>query len=214
MYRYLERTFLVIGFSMFVFALVFRSNAFAFMSFTVIGMTLIGIAELKNSIAKATSAFRIMKWLSVAPLGILIFLLLYISLISESIANNTLFGYCLFNVVFVATWIIGALVFDFNKVKAALLILNAIIITFLSISFVLYTIDTQHLAVILPHQIIPELKKIELTPSSFLELIFKIMTLPYVLASIWSIVILELRGMGMLKGKFRFTLTKQLHDVE
>ncbi|MBV4427205.1 hypothetical protein [Clostridium tyrobutyricum] len=97
-------------------------------------------------------------------------------------------------------WIISALILDRDKVKAAILINNAIIATVVSVTF-LTSLNPNIAKIMYDKEFIEQSIKAGIPARSIAELGIKLLTLPYILAGIWSKVIIDIRCMEIINIK-------------
>lgn len=158
---------------------------------SIISIALFYIVLFLNSIKSANNVFKMICWLLVAPFLITIFVSAYISLLWEPIQQNRYFIMLLF-VVFIFSWLFASYRFDLDKIKAAVMILNAIFTTILTIAF-LTTLDAEFSKLLFSTDIIKAAVDEGFSESNLIELIIKMITLPYILSAIWAQIIIELR---------------------
>lgn len=135
-------------------------------------------------------------WLFVSPIFIALILSVTVASYLTKINQDNLFIIIVCTLI-ILLWCISALILDKDKVKASLLINNAILTTILAISF-LSTIDDSFSKIIYDKSYIDEAISIGISPNSIIELLIKLLTLPYVLGAIWSSVLIELRHLDIL----------------
>jgi|GEM_PF-4715394 len=160
-------------------------------------MILIYINIFRRSILASTTIVRIMIWLICAPFKIIIIVTGYISLIWVDILQSRYFLIS-FVFLFILSWILAAYIFELKKVKAAILILNSIFSSILSVAF-LTTLDADISKLVFDESIIQEAVNKGLSLNNLIETFVKILTFPYVLSAIWALLIVELRSLGIIR---------------
>ena len=151
-------------------------------------MSLIGLIFIFIAAKVAMQSIRrMMIWLLVMPFVFSLPLIAYLSSSLNDLANN--FGIALI-VVVVATvvWVGTALCFDEEKTKRAMSILNDIMRYALALSLVANWYQYSESSMLMEVA-----KYFSMTPGAVIEASIKIITLPYVLAGIAGMLILNLR---------------------
>lgn len=82
--------------------------------------------------------------------------------------------------------------FELNKIKVAIQIVNAIFISVLSLTFIFYFTSDIFIKLI-SKEILLVMKNNSLGIETILDLVIKVITLPYILAGIWASVALAIR---------------------
>jgi hypothetical protein len=150
-------------------------------------MVMFYVSWVTSSIEWANTIFKMVIWLLFAPLTIPIFIILFVSLFWINIVSNLQFIIS-FLLLFIIIWTLAALKFEKKKIKVAISIVNALTLTVLAFSFFSYFG--------LGITFIRKLITIELNGcaiETILEILVKIVTLPYLLGGIWGAVALEIR---------------------
>lgn len=181
-----DKQFYLILFIIIVLALIIRSFLPAVtMILIYLFMFLMYFKLIRNSIQKANTIFRQVIWLFIAP--VIIAMLPFVILekfFPQLIFNNFIFVpiYIFF---FIMTWIIAIFLFDFKKIKVAVQIANAIIISILSITFIFY-FTSDFLSELFSNELLLELQKENIGIETILDLFIKTITIPYVLSAVWA----------------------------
>lgn len=160
-------------------------------------MTLVYLNMFRSSVLASTTVFRILLWLIAAPSIISIVILGYISFLWDGVEQERYFIF-LFLVFFILSWVFAGYVFELNKVKAALLILNSIFTSLLAIAF-LTTLDSNLSSLVFDSEIINAASQQGFNENSLIETIVKILVFPYVMSAIWAQLIVELRSLGIIR---------------
>ncbi|SFC75793.1 hypothetical protein [Clostridium uliginosum] len=162
----------------------------------IIVTTIIYILWFRDSIKVANNVWKMIIWLLFAPFIISLVATAYISLVWIPIQQDKYFLF-LFIVMVILLWMLAAYKFDLDKIKAAIFILNAIVTTIITIAF-LTTLNTDLSKLVFSTDLIELATKDGFLANSLIELIIKMITLPYILSVIWAQVIIELRSLKMI----------------
>ena len=107
----------------------------------------------------------------------------------------------------------AAYIFDLAKVKAAITILNAIILSVLAVTFIT-SFDMTYSMLVFDMDMIKEAQEAGVSSNGLLEYLIKLLILPYLLAGIWGAVIAELRQTGVIKERYFKFLRKRIDKRE
>ena len=163
------------------------------------GMGIIYLSVLQESIRWANSIFKIFIWLLFAPFIISCVVIGSIELSWIDTVPNVPFT-VVFIILFVASWMLGGYVFETKKVKVAMMIINAIVLSLLGLSFISNFYEGTSLLPLTPEDI-KALKVLGMAPNVLIEILIKVLTLPYLLAGLWGLVVVELADAGVFRQK-------------
>ncbi|REK71976.1 hypothetical protein [Paenibacillus paeoniae] len=167
--------------------------------FLLIGfaITLVYLNMFLNSITNANTIFRIIRWLLVAPFLIALVVASYISFFWSPVIEDRYFIWFLL-FTFVVSWLAASLFFELNKVKAAVMLINALFTTLLAVAF-LTTLDSNFSSLVFDQSVIDTAIQEGLSENSLVEILVKIITFPFVISSIWAMLVIELRTIGIIR---------------
>lgn len=160
-------------------------------------MTLVYTNIFRSSILASTTIIRIICWLICAPFLISIVVVSYISFVWSDIQQDKYFLY-IFLFLFVLSWMLAGYIFELNRVKAAILILNTIFTSFVTIAF-LTTLDANLSKLVFDDNMINAAANEGFSTNTLIELLVKILTFPYIISAIWAQLIVELRSLGIIR---------------
>ncbi|GGE68555.1 hypothetical protein [Priestia taiwanensis] len=163
--------------------------SFAFMC---IGILLLYVKRMKDSILRTNTIFGQVVWLIVFPiffagltLGIVEFM--FVEMLGS---DTTLNLFMIF--FFVSSWGMAMYCFELRKLKVTVQIINTIFISGLSLTFLsYYKLDV--LKEVLTPDIIAEFISYNVEVDAFIDIMIKTITLPFVLAGMWSNVVVAYR---------------------
>jgi hypothetical protein len=150
----------------------------------LLAMTMVYLNIFRSSILASITIFRIICWLLCAPFLISIVVIGYISFIWSDILQDKYFIYA-FLFLFVFSWMLAGYIFDLNKVKAAILILNTIFTSIVTIAF-LTTLDANLSKLVFDESMISAALKEGFSANTLIELLVKVLTFPYIISAIWA----------------------------
>lgn len=165
--------------------------------FTFSAIILVYLHMFRASVVSSNSVISIILWLLIAPFFISIFVVAIVGMFWKPIEQDNYFTISFF-ILFIGSWIFASIIFELTKVKAAVTILNAIITTILAIVF-LTSLDSDYSQVMFSEELIKEADKEGFSANSLIELSVKLITLPFVISAIWSLVVIELRSLGIIR---------------
>lgn len=155
------------------------------------GITFLYLFWLRDSIIWACTISRMIIWLLIAPGIISLVIIGYISVFWNEVLYNMPFsiGFILF---FIIVWTLAAYNFDKRKIRAAMTFINAVTLTTLGLTFIFY-FNVGNSFIPMSQADLTELTAAGLSQASLLEILIKMITLPYFLAGIWGLAVLEIR---------------------
>lgn len=166
-------------------------------TFSSISVSIVYLHLLRTWFVSSNSIWMIIIWLLFSPFVISILLIAYISLVWEDIQKDQFFITSFF-IIFILTWAISSLLFNLERIKAAVTILNAIFTSALTIVF-LTSLNADLTKLFFSKDILIEANKEGFSSNYLIELFTKLLTLPYVLSAIWALVIIELRSLKIIR---------------
>lgn len=179
----------LLGFIVIIFGLLPLPHIMKLSSF-YLGIGLIYLVWLFDSIEWASTIPKMIIWLLVAPFLISLVIIAYVSLFWNDVVLNLPFALS-FLLIFILVWLLAALRFDKKKIKVAMSFVNALTLTILALTFILYFgFDT---ASFIDSSITKEAEANGYNIESIPEILIKIVTLPYLLGGLWGTVAYEIR---------------------
>lgn len=163
----------------------------------MIAITLIYLNMFIISITNANTILKIIRWLLIAPLIIGVVIAGYVSIWWTAALKDQYFVWFLL-IVFVVSWVTAALFFELNKVEAAIKIINAIFATLLAFAF-LTTLNSNFSTLIFDQSTINAAIHTGISKNSLVEIIVKLVTFPFIISSIWALLIIKLRTIRLNK---------------
>ena len=151
-------------------------------------------------------------WLILVPFIVAAILTSLILMLWKPASTGIPFG-VVFISFFVLIWMFAAYIFDLAKVKAAITILNAIILSVLAVTFIT-SFDMTYSMLVFDMDMIKEAQEAGVSSNGLLEYLIKLLILPYLLAGIWGAVIAELRQTGVIKERYFKFLRKRIDKRE
>ncbi|MFG6116949.1 hypothetical protein ACGTN9_17495 [Halobacillus sp. MO56] len=152
---------------------------------TYLFLILIYTKIIRSSIQKANTILKQIAWLLFIPALISLLPFVPIESLFPNIVHNDYFFISVFIIFFTLSWVLAVFVFDLHTIKVAIQVINALFLSILSITFLLY-FTSDALVNLLSKEIIVEMQKENLGIETFLDLLIKAITIPYVLAGIWA----------------------------
>ncbi|KQL52676.1 hypothetical protein AN964_03475 [Heyndrickxia shackletonii] len=168
---------------------------------TILGYIILGLIYthiIRRSVKKAKNIFLIILWLVFIPLFISIIPLAILSIFIKGIFATPI-STPLYILFFILIWTIAVFIFDYYKIKVAIQFINALVLTILGITFVVY-FTPNFTNLLIDSEMKKEIISNGLGVESFFDLIVKMITLPYFLACLWSNFAIEVRGYFMEKN--------------
>ncbi|MFC9600215.1 hypothetical protein ACFTQL_20450 [Peribacillus butanolivorans] len=155
-------------------------------------LTLFYTKLIRNSIQKAKSVFCQVIWLIFAPLFLALLPFVIIEKFFPKLVNNDSYFVPIYLFFFILSWVLAVFVFDIKKIKVAVQTVNALFLSVLSVTFVFY-FTPEFLTNMFSTEGITEIKKEGLELETFVDLLIKALTIPYVLSGIWANVAIAYR---------------------
>ncbi|MCQ6268242.1 hypothetical protein M1K46_21780 [Fictibacillus sp. WQ 8-8] len=147
-------------------------------------LTLFYARLIRSSIIEANTVFRQVIWLISAPVILALLPFMVIGVFIPMLINNDLYFFLIYVFFFILTWVFVAFVFDIEKIKVAVQIVNALFLSILSVTFVFY-FTPDLLKDIFSKEVLVDIKKDGLEIESLIDLFIKLLTIPYILSGIW-----------------------------
>lgn len=148
---------------------------------------------IRRSIKWANTIFRQVIWLSLIPLLISFIPILLLMFIFNSSTLSDSITLTLYTMFFILTWVTAVFVFDLSKIRVAVQFINAIVLSILGITFILY-FNSEIIKFLFSKQMLNDLNSIGIGPESFFDIMVKLTTLPYFLACLWANFAIEFRS--------------------
>lgn len=194
-----ERNFNIVVVVVFLLALILINKIQSLgIFFIYVFLTLMYIKIINSSVKWANSVCKQVVWLIIAPIIIALLPFAIIERIIPSIAYQNSFFVPVYLFFFVITGVIAVLIFDLNKVKISIQIVNGIFLTILSLTFVFY-FQADALFNFIEPDLANEILSANVSIESLFELLVKLITIPYILLGIWGNIAVSIREIQYYK---------------